>query len=203
MASFVEVQFPPRIARGATGGPGFSTDVVILESKSEKRNQNWAKARASWDVATGIKTPTDMDVVRAFFYTRAGKAFGFRFKDWGDYRATAEACGGTVGGGNTIFQLQKTYSSGGVNYVRPITKPVTASVKMFVGGVLKTLTADYTLNSTTGVVTFGVAPASAVTWTGEFDVPVRFDIDKLDITYETLSAQGILSNASRIPIIEL
>lgn len=203
MASFVEVQFPPRIARGATGGPGFSTDVVILESKSEKRNQNWAKARASWDVATGIKTPTDMDVVRAFFYTRAGKAFGFRFKDWGDYRATAEACGGTVGGGNTVFQLQKTYSSGGVNYVRPITKPVTASVKMFVGGVLKTLTADYTLNSTTGVVTFGVAPASAVTWTGEFDVPVRFDIDKLDITYETLSAQGILSNASRIPIIEL
>lgn len=203
MASFVETQFPPRISRGATGGPGFSTEVVVLSGGDEKRNQNWAKARGKWDVATGIKTPTDMDAVRAFFYARAGRAAGFRFKDWGDYKATAEICGGVVDSSNKIFQLQKTYSSGAVSYARPIKKPVTSSVKIYIGGVLKTLTTDYSLDSSTGIVTFIAAPSSAVTWTGEFDVPVRFDTDQLDVTLETLSAQGILSNAARIPIVEL
>lgn len=202
MDAFVEVQFPPRISRGATGGPGFSTDVVVLSAGDENRNVNWAKARGKWDVATGVKTPTDMDAVRAFFYARQGRAVGFRFKDWGDYKAAAQACVATDGT-NKIFQLQKTYSSGAVNYVRAIKKPVTASVQVFVNGVLKVLTTDYTLDSTTGLVTFGSAQTDPVTWTGEFDVPARFDTDQLDVTLQTLSAHGILSNASRIPLVEL
>lgn len=202
MAAFVEVQFPPRIALGAVGGPGFNTEIVALEGGDEKRNQNWKFARAEWDIGTGVKTPTDMAAIRAFFYARAGRAVGFRFKDWSDYKAAAEACAATDGT-NKIFQLEKTYSSGGVDYVRPIRKPVGASVQVFVNGVLATLTSDYTLDSTTGLVTFGSAQTDPVTWTGEFDVPVRFDIDKLPVTLQTPSAQGILSNASQIPIVEL
>src|SRR5215469_7674134 len=70
MASFDEVQFPPSISFGATGGPGFSTKVIILSSGYEARNQNWSLARAAYDISTGIKTRADMDAVIAFFYAR-------------------------------------------------------------------------------------------------------------------------------------
>ena len=136
MASFDEVQFPPSISFGATGGPGFSTKVIILSSGYEARNQNWSLARAEYDISTGIKTKADMDAVIAFFYARAGKARGFRFKDWKDYQATNEPVV-SIGGGN--FQLVKRYTSGSITYVRTITKPVTGTVTLGGGGAL-----DYT-----------------------------------------------------------
>ncbi len=44
------------------------------------------------------------------------------------------------------------------------------------------------------------APAFAPTWSGQFDVPARFDTDQLDITVldTDLNAQ-----AGRIPIVEI
>jgi uncharacterized protein (TIGR02217 family) len=59
-----------------------------------------------------------MDAVIAFFYARAGKARGFRFKDWKDYQATSEAVV-SIGSGN--FQLVKRYASGSQTYIRTIT----------------------------------------------------------------------------------
>ena len=35
---FLDISFPPYVARGATGGPGFSTTVVSLASGKEQRN---------------------------------------------------------------------------------------------------------------------------------------------------------------------
>ncbi len=63
---------------------------------------------------------------------------------------------------------------GSVLYVRDITLLATAPV-IKVDGVTKTVATDYTI--TNGVVTFTTPPANnkPLTWTGEFDVPVRFD----------------------------
>src|SRR5215472_6880564 len=141
MASFDEVQFPPSISFGATGGPGFSTKVIILSSGYEARNQNWSLARAEYDISTGIKTKADMDAVIAFFYARAGRARGFRFKDWKDYQATSEPVF-ALGGGN--YQLAKSYVSGSVGYQRLITKPVAGTISVSGGG---------SVDPTTGIIT--------------------------------------------------
>lgn len=202
---FDEVQFPVSIALGATGGPGWSTVVVTLSGGYEKRNQNWANARSKWDVSTGIKDPADMAAVIAFFRARFGRAVGFRFKDWLDFNATNEPCGGLASGGNTVFQLQKTYTSGPGNSVRKISKPVASPApKIYLNGVLKTITTDYTLDLTTGILTMTAAPSYVPTWTGQFDVPVRFDIDDLDVAIESMQDAGVfLSRAAKIPIVEL
>src|SRR4051812_33839942 len=83
---FHEVQFPTGISYGAIGGPGFNTTILPLASGYEKRNQNWERARGEWDVAHGLRTQAELNLLKSFFYARRGRLFGFRFKDWIDYR---------------------------------------------------------------------------------------------------------------------
>jgi hypothetical protein len=119
MTGFHEVRFPDNIAYGATGGPEFATTVVATGSGHEKRNVNWAEARGRWDVASGLKKQAQIDELIAFFRARRGKAYGFRFKDWTDYKATGQLLG-TGDDAQTQFQLVKHYPSGSVIEVRTI-----------------------------------------------------------------------------------
>lgn len=200
--AFDEVQFPPQISYGAQGGPEFNTDVTEMSSGYEQRNANWTYGRLGWNVATGLKTTADVQTLLAFFYGRQGKARGFRFKDWTDFQVT----GGTIGTGDgslATFQLKKQYNDGVVVYVRNILKPVSGTVNIYVDGVLQTLTTAYLIDMTTGLVSFqsGHIPGSTkvVSADFQFDVPVRFDTDKCDVTMENFD-----TNIWRdIPVIEL
>jgi Conserved hypothetical protein 2217 (DUF2460) len=111
MTSFHEVRFPDNIAYGATGGPEFATTVVATGSGHEKRNVNWAEARGRWDVASGLKKQAQIDELIAFFRARRGKACGFRFKDWTDYKASGQVLG-TGDDVLTQFQLVKERDRG-------------------------------------------------------------------------------------------
>jgi hypothetical protein len=198
MPSFHEVQFPNDIAYGSSGGPEYSTDVIITAGGFEQRNINWQDARAVYNVAHGIKTQSQLDSLLAFFRARKGKAYGFRFKDWGDFSASGQEIG--VGNGmQKTFQLVKTYSSGGISETRIITKPVSNSVSIYVNNMLQTsgVAVDYT----SGIVTFAAAPAiaSAITATFQFDVPVRFDTDRLASSLESYG----LHTWKNIPLVEV
>lgn len=196
--AFHEIQFPNDIAYGATGGPEFATSVVATASGFEQRNINWSAARGRWDVASGLKKQTQLDTLIAFFRARKGRAYGFRFKDWTDFKATAQALGS---GNGTIktFQLIRTYLSGGNTDVRMITKPVAGTVKVYLAGVQQN--SGWSVNTTTGVITFTNAPGNGVSVSAdyEFDVPVRFDTDRMAVTIEQIN----LHQWSGIPIIEI
>jgi uncharacterized protein (TIGR02217 family) len=196
--AFHEVQFPNDIAYGATGGPEFATSVVATASGFEQRNINWSAARGRWDVASGLKKQTQLDTLVAFFRARKGRAHGFRFKDWTDFKATAQALG-TGNGTITTFQLIRTYSSGGATDVRTITKPVAGTVKVYLAGVQQM--SGWSVNTTTGIITFSTPPANGVAVSAdyEFDVPVRFDTDRMAVTIEQIN----LHQWSGIPIIEI
>lgn len=132
------------------------------------------------------------------FRARKGRAYGFRFKDWTDYQAFAQVLG--VGdGANKTFQLVKHYASGGEIDTRLIAKPLTGTVKIYRDGV--EAVTGWTVNTATGLVTFTTAPASGVQVTAdfEFDVPVRFDSDQMDITIETYQ----LGSWGQIPVLEI
>jgi uncharacterized protein (TIGR02217 family) len=172
---FLDISFPPAVARGATGGPAFSTQVVTLASGAENRNANWAKARGSWDISTGIRTRAQMADVVAHFYVVGGKAHSFRFKDWSDYDAQGVAM---LAVSSTVFQLVKRYARGGSEYVRPITKPVSGSIQITVSG---SPVIPASIDHVTGLVTFSSPPGSTPLASFEFDVPVRFDTDRLPV----------------------
>ncbi len=196
--AFIETRFPTDIAYGSSGGPEYSTDIVITQSGYEQRNSNWAQARASYNVAHGIKSQAQLDVLIAFFRARKGKADGFRFKDWTDFKATGE----WIGSGNgvtTNFQLVKHYASGSVTETRIINKPVGGTLIVYVGGLVQS-SSLYTLNSATGIISFHSAPASGnITADFEFDVPVRFDTDRLSASLDSYGSQSWYD----IPLVEI
>lgn len=196
--TFHEVRFPDDIAYGATGGPAYSTSVVATASGYEQRNMNWSAARGSWDVSSGLKKPSQLDLLIAFFRARKGKAYGFRFKDWTDYKATGQLLG-AGDGANKVFQLVKIYASGAGSETRTITKPVLGTVKPYLAGVLQS--SGWSINTATGVLTFSTAPAQgvAVTVDFEFDVPVRFDTDSMEATIENFN----INEWPSIPIVEI
>lgn len=196
--AFVEVQFPPDISYGSSGGPEYATDIVASVSGYEQRNVNWEQARARFNVAHGVKTKQQLETLIAFFRARKGRAYGFRFKDWTDYQASQVSIG-TGGEGAVQFQLVKPYVSGAVTESRIIRKPVAGTVQIYKNAVLQS--AGVSVNTATGMVTFTSAPAegASITASFEFDVPVRFDTDRLSAQLEAYGIHSWLD----IPLVEV
>ena len=197
--SFSEDRFPIKISYGAIGGEYFSTNVDELYSGFEKRNINWVLPKRKWNVSHGVKTPTQLDELRAFFLARKGRAYGFRFKCWQDFQATAQEIG--VGDNSeTEFQLVKKYISGVNVFTREIKKPVEDTVTIYIDDVEQA--SGWSVDLTTGIVTFSSAPATdeVITADFEFDVPVRFDTDELNFSDDFPDGGGSWSS---IPIIEI
>lgn len=189
MPDFHEIQFPTDISYGSAGGPEFSTEIVVLSSAHEKRNINWTYPRERWQVAYGVKKQSQLDALRDFFYICKGRAIGFRFKNPDDYIGTTQELGE---GDDSIvdFQLVKIYSSGGQTLTRKITKPVSGSVTVFINNVEQE--SGWSIDTTTGIITFSSAPSPAevVTATFQFDVPMRFDTDYFPVNLANLQARA-------------
>ena len=196
--SFTEVRFPDDIAAGSVGGPQYKTDVVRMKSGFEQRATRWGEGLSRYDVSYGIRTKEDYQKVIEFFRARKGRAIGFRFKDWSDYKGTNEYIG-TGDGSQTNFQLVKNYISGDDTETRPIKKPVQGTVRIFLDGVEQT--SGWSCDYTTGMITFDTPPAQGVVVraTFEFDVPVRFDTDELMVTLKLENIGAIPS----IPLVEI
>lgn len=174
--SFIETpRFPDDVSYGSAGGPGFSTTIAEARSGHETRNIEWSQARARFNAALGVRSQQQLDDVLTLYRVAHGRAHGFRYKDWSDFRVT-----GTQGiliatGVAGTYQMYKRYSFGGLTYDRLIQKPVAASIVLLGGG-----TAD--VDGATGLVS---NIAGTVTgWTGEFDVPVRFDSDEFSASID-------------------
>ena len=205
--AFHEVRFPDNISRGARGGPERRTQIVELASGDEERNASWANSRRRYDVAYGIRRADDLAAVVAFFEARNGRLHGFRFKDWADYKScapsgtpsSADQMIGTGNGSRTTFQLAKRYTSGSQSWTRPITKPVAGSVKIRLDAAEQV--SGWVVDTTTGVVTFAAAPGNGVTIRAgfEFDVPVRFNSDLLDVTLD-IERLGSITSISLVEI---
>ncbi len=208
---FHDVRFPTDISRGAQGGPERRTDIVVLGSGFEERNARWAHSRRSYNAGYGVKSLDALHQVIAFFEERRGRLHGFRWKDHGDWTSGAPEAAVTMldqslglgTGTHADFQLVKRYGQAYAPYDREIKKPVAGSVVIAVAGTAQTAGVDFDVDQATGIVTFraGRIPAAgaAITAGFAFDVPVRFDTDKLEI-----SIQGFRHGAiPAIPIVEI
>jgi len=207
--SFHEVRFPDKIGRGARGGPMRRTQIVTLASGLEERNASWAQARRRYDVSYGIRRADDLAEVIAFFEARLGQLYGFRFRDYADYKSclpsgkpsAEDQLLGTGDGATKHFRLRKWYGDElqTIGVWRPIYKPVSDTVKLALDGA--PVTSGWSVDTTTGIVSFDTAPGEGVEVTAgfEFDVPVRFDTDMMDVTLD-VEQHGTIPS---IPLIEL
>jgi uncharacterized protein (TIGR02217 family) len=211
MSAFHNIRFPVSVSFRSLGGPERRTEIVGLESGHEERNSPWKHGRRRYDAGIGVRSLHDIEQVQAFFEARSGRLYGFRWKDPLDYTSAplktsisaSDQLLGTGDGTQSVFALRKTYEAGEHAYLRPITKPVAGTVLLAVGGQNRVEGVEYTLDDTSGEISFlpGHIPAAgeAVTAGFEFDVPVRFDTDYLAISLESFEAGAIAS----IPIVEI
>jgi uncharacterized protein (TIGR02217 family) len=211
MAAFHEILFPLDIALKSAGGPERKTEIVALGSGAEERNARWAHSRRRYDAGYGVKTLEALSQVVAFFEERRGRLHGFRWRDRLDHSSAAPGVSVTpldqvIGLGNgtqTQFSLLKLYGAVHAPYQRPIGKPVAGSVRVAVGGVEQTQGIAFTCDTATGVVSFlpGHVPgAGAFVQAGfQFDVPVRFDTDYLEVDLSAFAAGSV----PRIPLVEI
>jgi len=206
--AFHQVRFPLDIALGARGGPERLTDIVTLASGAEERNSRWANSRRKFNAAYGVKSRADMVLVLAFFEERRGRFHSFLWRDGIDYSSAvpgvlltpSDQPLGTGDGVKTQFQLIKRYGANFDPYDRAITKPDMNSVVVAIDAV-QAAPADFSVDALSGLVTFNVAPAIGAVLTAgfEFDIPARFDADRLDIELTGFDA----ANVPSIPVIEV
>ncbi|MNZ27346.1 hypothetical protein D3C78_445620 [compost metagenome] len=170
---FIEHRLLDKVAYGTQAGLEYRTDVKALRNGAELRSRLWAQPLAKFTVIYRALLPTDREAVVRAFRAAGGRHLGFRMRDPLDYLATDEPLGVATGEEQTV-QLTKLYPFGPVTEIAHIKKPVTVTLKA--NGVLLPAGA---IDLTTGLVTFTADAGQVITWTGEFDKPVRFDDDVL------------------------
>ena len=207
--AFHDIRFPTALSFGASGGPERRTEIVTLANGFEERNTPWSQSRRRYDAGTGLRSLDDVEALIAFFEARMGQLNGFRWKDWTDHKSCTPSR--TVGPEDQVlglgdaatkaFQTVKTYRSGAQASVRTIAKIVPGTFRLAIAGDPKVEGVDFTLDATTGLVTFPTPPGvgALITAGYEFDVPVRFDTDRLQASVATFRAGEVPS----VPVVEL
>ncbi len=202
LEAFEDVRFPLALGREASVEPEFSTVVVTTASGAEQRNSDWSDARLRFDAGPGVRGEPEMQELIRFFRARRGAAIGFRFEDPLDHSSNGmtqeptptDQLLGIGDGARTVFRLVKLYDG----QERRITRPVTGSVRVSVGGSERV--SGWTL-AALGEVRFEEPPAAGAEVRAgfRFDVPVRFAEDRLSVSRATFEA----GEAASVPLVEI
>lgn len=184
-------RFPLPPSLGYRVIPKYSVTAIERAGGIRRRNLNWTAPLHTF--ACEIEhADEDIATVLEFMHAVAGTAYAFRFKDWNDYKScrpyqTAAATDQPLvlqAGSPAAYQMVKQYTKGALTRTRPIQKPVTGTILVADNGVTKTPDTHYTVDYTTGLVTLLFAPVGALTWGGEFDVPVTFETEpEFELTF--------------------
>lgn len=216
---FHDIRFPTTLTPGAMMGPAFNTGVTEMSSGAVQTVSRWDGGKHHYDASRSVAKLDDLYDIKTFFMARDGSANSWRWMDKADYSTTIngrtpadgnstvavshnDVVIGTGNGTLKTFQLKKLYVSGPSTRSRNITKPVAGTV--LVGLATVNQPTGWSVNTTTGVITFTTAPGAGVQVSAgcEFDVPVRFgedlDAGAFQQSIDNFNAGGVRS----IPVIE-
>lgn len=191
---FLEWEFPKKIDFRRSGGQMFNTTVLNTQSGQEQRNRNWQNARRKYKATLLASTDANLSAflatlqaVQTFHLLVGGMANSFRFWDELDGQAVNQNMVVIAGSSNLQWQLQVTYTFGGQTYVRTITKPIGPGAIDYLGNALgETVVVNpaggtvSSIDHTTGLVNFSVAPTGTPSASFSYHVPVRFMSDDFD-----------------------
>lgn len=175
---FYDIVFPESISIKSSYIIEYNTIINKSKNGSELRISNYDYPLLSYNVINDLKTKRELEEIINFFKLVKGRAYGFKFKDWLDYKAINQNIA-IANGEQTEFQLIKTYNINNKIQIRKITKP--ANVSIFINQ--QNITQNININYNNGIITFNTPPQkdAIITATFDFYVPVRFDNDKIEI----------------------
>ena len=227
-AMFKEELFPYNISFDSISAATFADDVVVVDLGVSQRTSRWDQPLLEFDVGYGVRTMEQLGALIAFFRAVRGRQYGFLYYDPIDHTSSvatetdarttpAITCNdqdiGVGDGSTTVFQLIKTYASptGLITSQRPICKPIpggysfgvyrAAAQPVMIGFNGANQASGWSVDYTTGLVTFASPPTSGVLITAgyEFFVPVAFNTPRLPVS---LQYYGV-GQATEVKLIEL
>ncbi len=202
---YVDTPFPERIAFQAKAEAMWQTTLTAVLSGFEATNQNWAQTRHAYDAGLAVRVASDYLLVKTHFHLMRGRAKSFPFTDPIDH-TVAQAAGVLLPSASN-WQMFYRYGSGGTTYDRKITRPKTGTVTVFRTRAAVTTAIAVTITYTTGIVAIGGhVEGDTYSWSGDFFVPCRYDIDRLPgvIVNKQPTADGELYvECDSIPIVEI
>ena len=165
----LEIRFPEKILLNSIISTAFKNDHTVFGSGAEVSNIVWQYPLKKFripqrDLVENITT------LERWFRIASGSGKKFRLKDPYDYKSTAlmssaiadtDQAIGTGDGATLTFQLKKTYTESGETSQRLVTKPVAGTTVISIADVSQTN--DWSVDTTTGVVTFNADVTGSIT----------------------------------------
>lgn len=178
MSDYIDTRFPIEIAYGSGAAESFETDVFSGENLIEVRQERSTDSQGVYEIAM-VRPATEISAVKVLFLCAAGRLRTFRHWDHRDH-SVSSAHIGTGNGTLSTFQLIRPFFSSTWYFGKPVTRPVSTSVTVTLNGAPTT---EFTVDSTSGVLTMTTIPASSVIVRAsfEYDREVRFADDELMI----------------------
>jgi uncharacterized protein (TIGR02217 family) len=181
MANYINHRLSARASREFRRVAVGKTDITPLRTGGEIRNAAWKFKQMKFSANYALLTQQAQEEITSAFYAANGPLYLFRYRDYGDFRVVDSPLTVNVGTTDPV-QLTKRYYFGPAYADRMLQAVVKATVKDAGGTVI-----SGTLDTELGLFTPTLAwPAGVPTWSGTFDVWVRFDSDEFDMTMHTL-----------------
>lgn len=178
MGNYIDYRITERASRGFRRLTTGKTDIVPMDNGDEQRNSRWKYKLMRFVANFALLGEGAQDEVTGAFYAADACLKLFRFRDYGDYRVKESPLTVEVGTTNPA-QLTKRYFFGPAYADRLIQAVATCTVHAADGTTVITGTLDNVLGTFTPSSPW---PAGIPTWTGSFDVWVRFADDEIDFT---------------------
>lgn len=181
--------FPECPGYGFTAQPQYLVQINTRQGGFEGVKRRWPRPLSIYpSIPLGPRDESVVQNVYYFTHAMGGRATIFRFKDETDFQSsplglTPEGTDQplqfvTTDGfsGHVAYFMQKIYTVGSITQVREITQPIGSTIRVFNGSNVEQ--DDFTVDENNGlIVPGGSFDGVALTWGGEFAVPVRFDSD--------------------------
>lgn len=172
----------PFSVRTLNATPAWAVDIIKLGGGGEQRVLLQGDSRRHYEFNFSHIKLDKVREVYEFFNGRRAQTHSFKIKDNTLFKATGEPFG-TGGGIASTNQLVIDEGDATNSYIREIYLPKSGTVHIFAGVTEKIENTDWTLNyngASGGLVTWLTSVSGqALTWTGEFYIPVRFDVGSL------------------------
>ena len=198
---------------GASGGPTFSTAIVVSASGYETRQAYHKYPRGRWQLGERLITGKKLEYLQTIFNVVRGRWLTLRYKDWNDYKATktfdASAPAYTYGSGAPVppnqILLEKVYyvvNMANEEMRRQIKAPKAGTVQVEINGSPVSVTA---VDEFSGLVTVDstVSVSDDIKCDFEFYVPARFDTDEFTATFENMENDEQVYFLSSLPVVEV
>jgi uncharacterized protein (TIGR02217 family) len=173
MSEFLEERLPIAVRAGASYSDEYKTEITETGNGGEYRRMVHPYPRRVWNVFYTQQTADLWDDILSLYHRVYGMYAGFRVKALDDYTTNSRIGTPTafdqalalVSAG--IYQLQVAYGTGTAisigKPVRTIFKPVSGTVKVGIDALEVPITTMWTVDTTTGKVTFAANKTASVT----------------------------------------